>query len=316
MPFTNPIVGGNKLIREAIQSPNYVAGSSGWTINRDGTAEFAQATIRGNVVIVGNTTSGNIEIASSGGYATIKFYNIAHTDFAQISTQDIGGSPQIVISGGLRPSTIAPGNPNVRPVIKQDPTVNGTYIGQSANISGTPVIGGQVIVSDIDVNLAVVDSNNNPKSTYSVGNGSITYQHDMGTANLGGFSYDPNAIPTVDYFTQIGWGLWQNVVFQNGWSNLGGNWATGQYRLDTEGRVELKGVILGGTKADFTTIFNLPAPFRPPKDVIVAVAPVSSGASTIVHIRIFTNGNVQIFGMAASGTGNIGIENASFSVRP
>lgn len=47
MGFQNPVVAGKTLVREAIQSPNYVAGSSGWTINRDGTAEFAQIQLRG-----------------------------------------------------------------------------------------------------------------------------------------------------------------------------------------------------------------------------------------------------------------------------
>src|SRR6266540_2524625 len=39
-PFTNPIVGGTALVRPAIKSPNYVPGVSGWSINRDGSAEF------------------------------------------------------------------------------------------------------------------------------------------------------------------------------------------------------------------------------------------------------------------------------------
>lgn len=49
MPFSNPIVGGTALVRQAINSPNYVAGSAGWAIKRDGTAEFSNATIRGEV---------------------------------------------------------------------------------------------------------------------------------------------------------------------------------------------------------------------------------------------------------------------------
>lgn len=51
MPFRNPIVAGLTLIRAAIKSPNYSAGVSGWTINRDGSAEFNDVTARGNVVI-------------------------------------------------------------------------------------------------------------------------------------------------------------------------------------------------------------------------------------------------------------------------
>ncbi|MBW5252041.1 hypothetical protein JGS39_24080 [Streptomyces sp. P01-B04] len=46
MGFRESILAGKKLVREAIQSGQYIPGSSGWTINRDGTAEFADLTIR------------------------------------------------------------------------------------------------------------------------------------------------------------------------------------------------------------------------------------------------------------------------------
>jgi hypothetical protein len=40
MPFTDPVVAQDELIREAIRSSNYSAGQSGWRIGADGTAEF------------------------------------------------------------------------------------------------------------------------------------------------------------------------------------------------------------------------------------------------------------------------------------
>ena len=43
----DPVVGGTVLRRAAVQSPNYVSGSSGWTINADGSAEFNNLAIRG-----------------------------------------------------------------------------------------------------------------------------------------------------------------------------------------------------------------------------------------------------------------------------
>lgn len=45
--FENPLTAGTVLVREAIQSQNYVAGSSGWIIEADGDAEFNNLTIRG-----------------------------------------------------------------------------------------------------------------------------------------------------------------------------------------------------------------------------------------------------------------------------
>lgn len=53
MSFSNPILAGEELIRSAIRSENYVAGSSGWRISRDGDAEFNSLTARGNIVSVG-----------------------------------------------------------------------------------------------------------------------------------------------------------------------------------------------------------------------------------------------------------------------
>lgn len=49
MSFRNAVVSGLTLVREAIQSLGYVAGSVGWAVNRDGSAEFSDATIRGTV---------------------------------------------------------------------------------------------------------------------------------------------------------------------------------------------------------------------------------------------------------------------------
>lgn len=46
--FNNDVLGGSStLIRQAIKSPNYVIGTAGWTINKDGSAEFNNLTIRG-----------------------------------------------------------------------------------------------------------------------------------------------------------------------------------------------------------------------------------------------------------------------------
>lgn len=51
MPFSNPLVGGTVLIRPAIRSRNYVPGVSGWTINADGTAEFVDVSLRGELFV-------------------------------------------------------------------------------------------------------------------------------------------------------------------------------------------------------------------------------------------------------------------------
>jgi hypothetical protein len=83
MAFANPVVGGTTLIREAIHSPNYVQGVSGWTINRDGSAEFNDALFRGDVeVSAGGDT---IMITNAAGFPELRFYAAPNTDFASIT---------------------------------------------------------------------------------------------------------------------------------------------------------------------------------------------------------------------------------------
>jgi len=65
--FANAIIGGaSTLIRLAIQSANYVAGTQGWRIGKDGTAELNSATIRGTVSAGG----GSIILDSTGLHIT------------------------------------------------------------------------------------------------------------------------------------------------------------------------------------------------------------------------------------------------------
>lgn len=59
--FSNPIIGGmSNLVRKAIRSPNYVPSTTGWSINKDGSADFANLTLRG-------TFSGNNYVINNNG---------------------------------------------------------------------------------------------------------------------------------------------------------------------------------------------------------------------------------------------------------
>lgn len=49
----NPVVGGTVLRRQAIESPNFVTGSTGWAVNQDGSAEFNNVVIRNGQVVSG-----------------------------------------------------------------------------------------------------------------------------------------------------------------------------------------------------------------------------------------------------------------------
>jgi hypothetical protein len=81
--YANSILGGmSNLIRAAIRSPNYATGVTGWTINKDGSAEFNNLAVRGTFLGInyiinsqgaffysGTPAAGNLiaSIASVGG---------------------------------------------------------------------------------------------------------------------------------------------------------------------------------------------------------------------------------------------------------
>lgn len=61
MGFGNPVMGGAVLLRNAMQSVDYVAGVSGWQITRLGAAELNNAVIRGSI------SAGNGTVLLNGG---------------------------------------------------------------------------------------------------------------------------------------------------------------------------------------------------------------------------------------------------------
>lgn len=67
MPFNNDIIGGTKLLIPAIRSPNYIAGVQGWSINKDGTVEFASGTFRGPVVVIDPLTQAVVASIGANG---------------------------------------------------------------------------------------------------------------------------------------------------------------------------------------------------------------------------------------------------------
>lgn len=102
MTFANPIVGGNTLIREAIQSPNYVVGTSGWTINRDGSAEFNDVTVRGGFQIGTGPSPPSAYIRGEilAGVPTISIYDGTHAVPARIQGFDLGDHGGLVLDTG------------------------------------------------------------------------------------------------------------------------------------------------------------------------------------------------------------------------
>lgn len=137
MAFRNPILGGGgALIRDHIQSPDYVTGVSGWSINADGSAEFTNLKVRGfiaNAFVV-------VESLSSPARTVVTFANGVQAVFTV-------GARTVAISGlASRTFTEAKFGPAVDPFDRtlsadwgQSPAAGvwGAFGGAAADVSVT-----------------------------------------------------------------------------------------------------------------------------------------------------------------------------------
>lgn len=107
MPFSNPVVGGTTLIRPAMASPNYVQGSSGWSVNSDGSAEFNHILIRNGESVSGTSLyyngtpgAGTLVISISATAGTDTYGNAYVAGYAVYGT---GGTVeyQVDLSGNV-----------------------------------------------------------------------------------------------------------------------------------------------------------------------------------------------------------------------
>lgn len=101
----NPILGGTTLIRDAIQSEDYVPGVSGWSIFRDGSAELNNVVLRGSllakaangsyVFIHNDATGGRIDIRPPDSAGTV----ITPAEIAATVTNPKSGAPALAVIG-------------------------------------------------------------------------------------------------------------------------------------------------------------------------------------------------------------------------
>lgn len=128
MPFTNEVIGTNGvLIRNWLQSANYVAGVSGWQITKAGNAEFNNGTFRGSIEVGPNPGAHFVVNNPSTGDIIDVYDSANHLDFSinssgQLLSQNAGSSPglSLAIQGptlGFNDSTV---NLNAGPSIGID----------------------------------------------------------------------------------------------------------------------------------------------------------------------------------------------------
>lgn len=147
MPFNNDIAGGNgQLVRNWIQSVNYVAGVSGWRISKDGSAEFNNGTFRGSIE-VGSLAGQHFWVNNPNTTDVIDVYNSANKlvfsidNTGRVVSVSSVGTSEVVINGGsifFEDSGQTPvSNIQLASIIGADSTLLQIFGGKPHNYAGT-----------------------------------------------------------------------------------------------------------------------------------------------------------------------------------
>ncbi len=109
---------------------------------------------------------------------------------------------------------------------------------------------------------------------------------------------------------------WVGLSYANSWTDFGGGYQTGQYSKDGTGRVWLRGLIKAGTLTFGTTLFTLPAGFRPALLQSVIGFIISSGGVITPQQIDITAAGVAILQTSGSPTagGALWLNSICFSV--
>lgn len=267
MQPNNPIVGGTVLRRPAIQSPNYVAGSTGWAIVVDGSAEFNNLTARGTF-IVGTVPGTHIVLDPATG--NLVMYDSSNNIRIVMSPPDIDLAPAPIhgLSYNLFPAKITTN------------TNDGT--GTAAGVAGYITI-----ISPLDDTQAgpqafvqIQSRSHDGTTTKSVIILSADTAELTGTTRADGgiVAQDPNSAGNNE--------TWHAFPYSNSWADAGGTSMGLKYRLTATGTVHIHGTA------------HSPNPFN---SVLGTLGAAYRPASTIGVFAWTGEGNGQLVSIASSG---------------
>jgi hypothetical protein len=256
--FTNPVFGGNTLIRPAIRSPNYVAGVSGWSINRDGSAELNNLTIRG-VFNGTNYTINNMGLFMYSGAPVLGNLIASITELPGTDPYGNAYLSGIVSYSGATFSSLVDSNLLVG-VVSQ--AIDAGLVGLTGG--GAMFLSSPTHLAD-GATMALVNGSVAVTPTSSAG-----YPHlDIGASSAGTMAWINGAIirSTVSGGTSTA-ETWHAPAYNANWAGtttyggLSGGLGTLRYRKDAEDNVWLLGAFVAAAGAA-SAVFQLPTGYRP-----------------------------------------------------
>jgi hypothetical protein len=319
MSFSNPVTGGQgALIRPAIKSPNYLTGVSGWTINRDGSAEFNNGVFRGTVTastflgtdFVINTfgaffyssapAAGNLIASIAPGSGTDAFGNhflggFTSYDNAAGQYSNLSGDVQSFgpITAGI-PDTADAGSLSA----------SGAAMILAAPVSVTDP---QLVTMELDSGAAnTAPVSGSPRATFFSSSTVPAVVQTMGAF----LALDPLQLPNFEPET------WQTATPGTGWANtaVGGRTKL-QYRKDNQDNITLYGALDLTSVTPNVTAFTLGAAWLISKPTNITVIQLSSAGAhkAVGEFLVNGSGGVAILtaSFAALALGDIFVFNAA-----
>lgn len=280
-PFSNSVVGGTTLVRSAIQSPGYTAGVQGWSINANGSVEFNSGSFRGAVLLGGPPATGAVSIGLTGTAipAVLTGFSADYTWYeADVYWID---ATQFFWRGLVRNTAFA-----VTQVMAGVYTTGGGVQIQTITESTTP--------NTLHHGSAVYDTNR--------------LQEDWRSSDValdGGCTLTLNCNLTMAAGTAVVADTWHTATLSNGWT---GTLRYRQVAAPGNGVWVFAGSLTPGTKTDGTSVFTLPAGYRPLANCDLKCAVNTQvGAGQSPHMAINAgNGVVSCWGWGSATGGSCG----------
>lgn len=325
-PQSDAITGGTVLRIPALQSPNFAAGSTGWIIRGDGTAEFNGATFRGTVIVQGNQAILFYSGVPAAGNLVASISPVAGTD----GFGNAYPSGYVIFNGSELIKVQSAGGPFATPAVTFD---------TGAGNSGAPGAPGVIYAINIFGNDLL--SVSGPKSSTDTQHSNVTMTLSSGeisTANANGklsFNSDSGGIDFVKW-DQTGFNItagsikaptpgssnpptvesWHNLALTAAFQQLAG-FGVPRYQKESinGGRTRLSGVLqLVGNQVAGTLIATLPTGYRPTNTIPLLTGNNLSGASgQLESIYIHSDGTITL-GEAGSNGNYVELNGQSFEL--
>jgi hypothetical protein len=324
MAFSNPITGGQgALIRPAVKSPNYVAGVSGWTVNRDGSAEFNNGTFRGTVTAAAFVGT-DFVMNSAGAFfydGTPALHNMIASIAPAAGTDTFGNhyvaGPAAYDTGGdtgLFGYTVLAANAinfGTATANVPDPLADASFVsgsgGQLNQESGIDPANATATADGAQVTLL--------SGTVNTATGAAGVPHVIATDAFGTSALDWWLSGSLRACDTGGTPLvWQTVA--NGGVVLGTGWADDttaggtqkiQYRRDAQDNLIITGNVHNTSATPAATIFTLAAGYRPLALQRPPATTRTGGVNTANELSVSTSGAVSLTTALAAASVDVGL---------